>query len=299
MLSVGKDGKMLLQDLRNAYFPRQHIFTNVVALSSSGDVAFHRGNVNKLDLFGFVQNDQTSTATGLFTDNPAKHGMDFTMRSSTKDIFYIHNQQVTSKSSGYTHISSSNNMTNTSTTSIIKSGTSGLMSNSKSSNSLESTITLKSSRTKQTQWLSPECVSPSLPADSSVPIPLPMTPSRITRGTSNVAYDIRLSRESNASADSNSNSSQYVRNRKLSEEDVLVMNANFRLLFSSYESLEPSESGKLIEKDEHNKGSAGVNTLTSNSIDDFVSPDIIQTIIPTVTIMVLSMLVEQILIVWK
>lgn len=48
--SVSKDGKLLLQDLRNSYFPRQHIFGHGVGLSSQGDMVHHAGSVTKVFL---------------------------------------------------------------------------------------------------------------------------------------------------------------------------------------------------------------------------------------------------------
>ena len=48
IVSVSKDGKMLLHDLRNSYFPRQHIFGHGVGLSALGDLAHHAGYVPKV-----------------------------------------------------------------------------------------------------------------------------------------------------------------------------------------------------------------------------------------------------------
>ena len=61
ILSIGKDGKLLVQDIRNGYYPRQHIFTNIVALSSSGDLAVHRGHVNKTDILGVCSYNSINT----------------------------------------------------------------------------------------------------------------------------------------------------------------------------------------------------------------------------------------------
>jgi len=54
IVSVSKDGKMLLQDLRNSYFPRQHIFGHGVGLSSLGDLAHHAGYVPKVILLTYL-----------------------------------------------------------------------------------------------------------------------------------------------------------------------------------------------------------------------------------------------------
>lgn len=51
ILSVGRDGKVLMQDLRYGYFPNHHISPSVTAISSQGHVAFHRGYVHKVSYF--------------------------------------------------------------------------------------------------------------------------------------------------------------------------------------------------------------------------------------------------------
>jgi hypothetical protein len=48
VLSVGRDGKVLIQDLRNGYFPRGHFSACVTAISSRGDCAFQRGEVRRV-----------------------------------------------------------------------------------------------------------------------------------------------------------------------------------------------------------------------------------------------------------
>jgi len=45
IVSVGKDGRMLVQDLRYGYFPSRHTARSVTTISSHGHVAFHRGLV--------------------------------------------------------------------------------------------------------------------------------------------------------------------------------------------------------------------------------------------------------------
>jgi hypothetical protein len=49
ILSSGKDGCLLVQDLRNGTFPRQHIARAVVSISSKGHVAYQRGEVSRAD----------------------------------------------------------------------------------------------------------------------------------------------------------------------------------------------------------------------------------------------------------
>ena len=75
ILSVGKDGNMLVQDIRNAYFPRQHVSGNVTAISSQGHVAFQRGKVLRNDLMGLISNKNTLSAPGFFADDPSSFGM--------------------------------------------------------------------------------------------------------------------------------------------------------------------------------------------------------------------------------
>eukprot|EP01032_Pedospumella_encystans_P021105 gene21105-23947_t len=47
ILSAGRDGKILIQDIRYGYFPNHHISPSVIAISSQGHAAFHRGYVHK------------------------------------------------------------------------------------------------------------------------------------------------------------------------------------------------------------------------------------------------------------
>lgn len=95
MLSISKDGKILLQDLRNSYFPRQHIFGHGVGLSSLGDLAHHAGQIPKMDLFGFdTFTDQTVIKNGEsspFSDQPDKFGMDFSQQhlAPSDPIFHL------------------------------------------------------------------------------------------------------------------------------------------------------------------------------------------------------------------
>jgi hypothetical protein len=48
ILSAGRDGKLLMQDLRFGYFPNHHISPSVTAISSQGHVAYQRGYVHKV-----------------------------------------------------------------------------------------------------------------------------------------------------------------------------------------------------------------------------------------------------------
>jgi hypothetical protein len=42
---VQKDGVILIQDLRNGHFIRQHMPSSVTAISSQGHVAYQRGSI--------------------------------------------------------------------------------------------------------------------------------------------------------------------------------------------------------------------------------------------------------------
>jgi hypothetical protein len=48
ILSSGKDGRLLVQDLRNGTFPLQHIARAVATISSKGHVAYQRGEVSRV-----------------------------------------------------------------------------------------------------------------------------------------------------------------------------------------------------------------------------------------------------------
>lgn len=54
ILSVGRDCRLLLQDLRHAWFPRQHMASNAVALSVRGHHATQWAQVNRSDLLGLT-----------------------------------------------------------------------------------------------------------------------------------------------------------------------------------------------------------------------------------------------------
>ena len=48
MVSAGKEGLVAIQDIRNGYFPRQHMSRNVAAISARGHIAFHLSNLHKV-----------------------------------------------------------------------------------------------------------------------------------------------------------------------------------------------------------------------------------------------------------
>jgi WD40 repeat protein len=53
ILSVGKDGKCIVQDLRNGYFPRQHLSRTVASISSRGHMAFQRSDISRVSRICF------------------------------------------------------------------------------------------------------------------------------------------------------------------------------------------------------------------------------------------------------
>jgi len=75
ILSVGKDGKLLVQDVRNAHFPGQHMSKHVVAVSALGHCAYQRGQLHRGDPLGLVANSQTASAPGWFADDPSLFGI--------------------------------------------------------------------------------------------------------------------------------------------------------------------------------------------------------------------------------
>lgn len=46
--SIGKDRRVLVHDIRAGYFPMHHVNSGVVAFSSLGHVAYHRGHVDRV-----------------------------------------------------------------------------------------------------------------------------------------------------------------------------------------------------------------------------------------------------------
>ena len=53
ILSSGKDGRLMVQDLRNGLFPRQHIARAMATISSNGHVAYQRGRVSRVGTLEF------------------------------------------------------------------------------------------------------------------------------------------------------------------------------------------------------------------------------------------------------
>lgn len=94
ILSIQKDGKILVQDVRNGYFPRQHMSSSVVAISSQGHLAYQTSSIHRGDPLGlFVSTDRFEDtirgkmATGLalapklFKENPMHFGLPLSNRS--------------------------------------------------------------------------------------------------------------------------------------------------------------------------------------------------------------------------
>ena len=88
ILSIQKDGKILVQDLRNGYFPRQHISSSVVAIASQGHLAYQTSRVHRGDPLGlFVSTDRytgmspykiasrLALAPAMFKENPKHFGL--------------------------------------------------------------------------------------------------------------------------------------------------------------------------------------------------------------------------------
>jgi WD40 repeat protein len=91
LLTVGRNGDMLVQDVRNGDFPRYHMAPSLLTIASSGHVAYHRGNVYRGDPLGlYVGVDQktagiigigsgsgSSSSSSIFDDTPESFGMNF------------------------------------------------------------------------------------------------------------------------------------------------------------------------------------------------------------------------------
>lgn len=75
LLTIGKDGSLMVQDLRNAYFPGEHISRHVVAFSAMGHLAYQRGNIVRGDPLALVSNELTRQAKGWFRDQPSAFGV--------------------------------------------------------------------------------------------------------------------------------------------------------------------------------------------------------------------------------
>lgn len=77
VISASKDEKVVVQDTRCGYFPHQHIASSVAAISSNGHVCFAKSQVNRSDLLSLTVNKLTREAQGLFVENEANFGMQF------------------------------------------------------------------------------------------------------------------------------------------------------------------------------------------------------------------------------
>jgi len=66
ILSVSKDCRVLVQDLRGGFFPRQHMASSVTAISSKGHVAFQRGHISRSDSWGLLPNSETKSSLEYF-----------------------------------------------------------------------------------------------------------------------------------------------------------------------------------------------------------------------------------------
>lgn len=75
IIAFTKEGTLLVYDLRNGYFPRQHMSTAVTAVSCLGTVASHCGRICKENIFSFTSNAETKAAAGFYADHPDKFGM--------------------------------------------------------------------------------------------------------------------------------------------------------------------------------------------------------------------------------
>ena len=87
IISVQKDGKVLVQDLRNGYFARQHVASSLISISSRGHVACQRNHVFRGDTLGlFVSTDSghdeidtlaksLKEVPALFEEQEEKYGM--------------------------------------------------------------------------------------------------------------------------------------------------------------------------------------------------------------------------------
>lgn len=74
LLSVGKDGRLLVQDVRCGYFFAQHTARCTTAISSQGHVAFSRGFVPREDTLALAVTPETAAAPGFFADAPELFG---------------------------------------------------------------------------------------------------------------------------------------------------------------------------------------------------------------------------------
>ena len=101
IISIQKDARILVQDLRNAYFPRQHSPSSVGTISSQGHVAYHSSQVFRGDpLRLFVASDSGSESVdrlsknlksvpSLFAEDKSKFGLPLLDRSFNPSSFEI------------------------------------------------------------------------------------------------------------------------------------------------------------------------------------------------------------------
>ena len=66
ILTASKDSRVLVQDLRGGFFPRQHMASSVTAISSKGHVAFQRGDITRTDSWGLLPNSETKSPLEYF-----------------------------------------------------------------------------------------------------------------------------------------------------------------------------------------------------------------------------------------
>ena len=97
IISVHKDGKVLVQDLRNGYFPRQHFSASLMSISSRGHVACQRNRIFRGDTLGvFVSTDRGNdevdslakslkNVPALFKEQKENYGMPLIDRVVTDD----------------------------------------------------------------------------------------------------------------------------------------------------------------------------------------------------------------------
>ena len=80
LLTVGRDSMVNVHDVRNAYFPRVHMSSGCIAISSSGHLAWHRGKIYRSDPLGLyvgIGTNETVFYSGWYKDQPSRFGMDF------------------------------------------------------------------------------------------------------------------------------------------------------------------------------------------------------------------------------
>ena len=83
ILSASKDSRVLVQDLRGGFFPRQHMASSVTAISSKGHVAFQRGDITRTDSWGFLPNVETKSPLEYFNHSAFNNTISIDQYSST------------------------------------------------------------------------------------------------------------------------------------------------------------------------------------------------------------------------